>query len=127
MGGRQSSSSSGRESSTQVLPVPERATNRNRTETASSSRDSSRVNVTDQPREQPRTERRHESTASSLRAARTSRPASSYAEGSRSVRERTRVVPHPNTYSSSAPASNNPPLDISLLLGGLRDMAVIAS
>jgi len=121
MGGRQSSSGSGRESSTQVVPVPERTPNRNSSGTA---RDSSRA---EQPREQPRTERRHESTASSLRATRTSRPASSYAEGSRSTRERVRVVPHSNTYSSSAPPSNNPPLDIGLLLGGLRDMAVIAS
>jgi len=118
MGGRQSSSSSGRESSssTQAVPVPEQATNRNSTGTV--------TRTVDQPREQPR---RHENAASSLRVSRTSRPASSYAEGSRSVRERARVAPHSNTYSSSAPASNNPPLDIGLLLGGLRDMAVIAS
>ena len=121
MGGRQSSSSSGRESSsTQAVPVPEQATNRNSTGTATRTVD---VN-TDQPRDQPR---RHENTASSLRVSRTSRPTSSYAEGSRSMRERARVAPHSNTYSSSAPARNNPPLDIGLLLGGLRDMAVIAS
>jgi len=117
MGGRQSSSSSGRESSSSTQVV--QATNRNSVGTASNSRGSTRVDVTDQ---QTRTNE-----TSSLRVARTSRPASGYAEGSRSIRERARVAPHSNTYSSSAPPSNNPPLDIGLLLGGLRDMAVIAS
>ena len=125
MGGRQSSqgsTSSGntRQSAEQAsTSVEESRVDRNSTGT-NTSRDSSNVDVsrTDQLHGRAHGERRREGPSSqSLRVAgRSSRPSSSYAEGARSVRERVRILPTPTTYSSSAPATNQP-LDISLLLG----------
>ena len=126
MGGRQSSQGSsnggGTAVTTRQASVPAQAqesrVDRNSTGT-NASRDSSNVDVS--RTDQPHGERRYE--ASSLRVVgRSSRPSSSYAEGGRSVRERVRILPTPNTYSSSAPATNRP-LDISLLLG-FRDVAI---
>lgn len=125
MGGRQSSQGSNGGDTTvsprqASMPVQESRADRNSTGT-NASRDSSNVDVS--RTDQPHGERRHEASSHSLRVVgRSSRPSSSYAEGGRSVRERARILPTPNTYSSSAPATNQP-LDIGLLLG-FRDVAI---
>ena len=126
MGGRQSSQGGTNGGSTAVstgqagVPAEESRVDRNSTGT-NASRDSSNVDVS--RTEQPHGERRHEASSHSLRVVgRSSRPSSSYAEGGRSVRERVRLLPTPATYSSSAPATNQP-LDIGLLLG-FRDVAI---
>lgn len=118
MGGRQSNSNSG---STRVsngrasVPAEESRADRSSTGT-NTSRDSSNVDVS-RTADQPHRERIREASSHSLRVTgRSSRPNSSYAEGARAARERVRILPTPNTYSSSAPATN-PPLDIGLLLG----------
>ena len=125
MGGRQSSQGGTDGGSTTVsrqasVPAQENRADRNSTGT-NTSRDSSNVDVS--RTDQPHGERGHEASSHSLRVVgRSSRPSSSYAEGGRSVRERVRILPTPTTYSSSAPATNQP-LDISLLLG-FRDVAI---